>query len=147
MSILWQHKTPATAHLIHCSYHQKELTMQTTLRMLACTAGFGLLLNVHSVTAQDIPADMNRGKALYQTHCATCHGQTGWGDGPAATSLTVAPANFHRFQSFLKSDEELMRTIEHGIVFSPMHAWSGNLTEGQMADVLAYVRLLSQESK
>jgi mono/diheme cytochrome c family protein len=115
--------------------------------VLALAAGFSLFLSAHSVAAQDIPADMNRGKALYQNHCATCHGQTGWGDGPTAASLTVTPANFHRFRSFLKSDEELLRTIEHGIVFSPMHAWSSSLTEGQMADVLAYVRLLSQEGR
>jgi hypothetical protein len=27
----------------------------------------------------------------------------------------------HRFSSFLKSDEELLQTIEHGVVFSPVH--------------------------
>ncbi len=42
------------------------------------------------------------------------------------------PANFQRFQSFLKSDEELLRTIEHGVVFSPMHSWRGQLTDGEM---------------
>jgi len=114
-------------------------------RTLASVTGVSFLLSVLSVAAQDLPADLTRGKALYQDHCATCHGQTGWGDGPTAASLRVAPANFHRFRSFLKSDEELLRTIEHGIVFSPMHAWTGSLTEGQMVDVLAYVRLLSQQ--
>jgi len=61
--------------------------------------------------------------------------------------LTIAPANFHRVKSFLKSDEELLRTIEHGVVFSPMHAWRGQLTDEEMQDVLAYVRLLSQQSQ
>ncbi|MCC6139682.1 MAG: cytochrome c [Nitrospira sp.] len=115
-------------------------------RITGLIAGFSLLLNALSVAAQDLPADLIRGKALYRNHCATCHGQTGRGDGPAAASLRVAPADFHRFRSFLKSDEELLRIIEHGIVFSPMHAWSDNLTEGQMTDILAYIRLLSLES-
>jgi len=57
----------------------------------------------------------------------------------------VAPANFHRFSSLLKSDEELLRTIEHGVVFSPMHAWRGRLTDGEMQDVVAYIRLLAQQ--
>jgi hypothetical protein len=47
----------------------------------------------------------------------------------------------------LKSDEELLRTIEHGVVFSPMHAWRGRLTDGEMQDVVAYIRLLSQQAQ
>ena len=97
--------------------------------------------------AQDYPADMARGKAVYERHCQNCHGSTGRGDGPVAASLKVSPANFQRFQSFLKSDEEFLRTIEHGVVFSPMHSWRGQLTDGEMQDVVAYIRLLSQQAQ
>ena len=97
--------------------------------------------------AQDYPPDIARGKAVYQRHCQDCHGLTGRGDGPAAASLTVPPANFQRFRSFLKSDEELLRTIEHGVVFSPMHSWRGQLTDGEMQDVVAHIRLLSQRGQ
>ncbi|MBH0179839.1 MAG: cytochrome c [Nitrospira sp.] len=97
-----------------------------------------------TVSAQDYPPDRARGKAIYQRHCQDCHGLTGQGDGPAAASLTVPPANLQRSRSFLKSDEELLRTIEHGVVFSPMHSWRGQLTDGEMQDVVAYIRVLSQ---
>ncbi|MDH4087328.1 MAG: cytochrome c [Nitrospira sp.] len=97
--------------------------------------------------AQDYPPDITRGKAVYQHHCQDCHGLTGRGDGPAATSLKVPPADFQRFRSFLKSDEELLRTIEHGVVFSPMHSWRGQLTDGEMQDVVAHIRLLSQQAR
>jgi len=100
-----------------------------------------------SLYAQDYPPDIARGKSVYTRHCLVCHGTGGWGDGPAASSLKVAPTNFHRFRSFLKSDEELLRTIEHGVVFSPMHSWRGQLTDGEMQDVLAYIRLLSQQGQ
>jgi len=43
-----------------------------------------------------IPADvpsLARGRELYQTTCATCHGTTGHGDGPQAAALTPRPAN------------------------------------------------------
>jgi mono/diheme cytochrome c family protein len=39
------------------------------------------------------PADAASGRALYLTHCATCHGKAGQGDGPMAAYLKVAPAN------------------------------------------------------
>jgi|SRR5678815_4870166 mono/diheme cytochrome c family protein len=97
--------------------------------------------------AQEYPPDLARGKAVYERHCLSCHGTNGAGDGPAAASLKVAPANLQRFRSFLKSDEELLRTIEHGVVFSPMHSWRGQLTDEELSDVLAYVRFLSQQTR
>jgi mono/diheme cytochrome c family protein len=100
-----------------------------------------------SLYAQDYPSDLARGKAVYARLCQSCHGDRGYGNGPAADSLTIAPADFHRVRSFLKSDEELLRTIEHGVVFSPMHSWRGQLTDGEMQDVLAYVRLLSESQQ
>jgi mono/diheme cytochrome c family protein len=97
--------------------------------------------------AQEYPPDLARGKGVYERHCHDCHGASGYGDGPKAATLKVRPANFHRFGSFLKSDEELLRTIEHGVVFSPMHSWRGQLTDGEMQDVVAYIRLLSQQGR
>ena len=118
-----------------------------TIVQAIVVAGF-MGLAFHSlVQAQEFPADSTRGKAVYQRHCQACHGVGGLGDGPDAKALKVAPTNFHRFSSFLKSDEELLRTIEHGVVFSPMHSWRGQLTDGEMQDVLSYVRLLSQKER
>ena len=97
------------------------------------------------VTAQDYPPDVVRGKTVYERHCQGCHGPEGYGDGPAGESLTIRPADFHRFRSLLKSDEELLRTIEHGVVFSPMHSWRGQLTDEEMTDVVAYIRLFLQQ--
>jgi len=119
------------------------------LSALRLTLSLGLigLLFAPLLKAQEYPADSTRGKNVYQRHCQGCHGAGGRGDGPDAKALKVAPANFHRFSSFLKSDEELLRTIEHGVVFSPMHSWRGQLTDGEMQDVVAYVRLLAQQER
>lgn len=100
-----------------------------------------------TATAQDFPPDALKGKAVYERHCLACHGPGGRGDGSDAAALRVPPANFHRFQSFLKSDEELLRTIEYGVVFSPMHSWQGQLTETERQDALAYIRLLVQQGQ
>ena len=107
----------------------------------------GTLMTPIVLLAQEYPPDVTRGKAVYERHCISCHGAGGWGDGPNALLLRIPPANFHRFNSYLKSDEELLRTIEHGVVYSPMHAWRGRLTDGEMQDVVAYIRLLSQQGR
>jgi nitrate reductase gamma subunit len=38
-------------------------------------------------------ASLEAGARLYQTYCATCHGEHGRGDGPAAVGLPTPPAN------------------------------------------------------
>ncbi|HEY7531757.1 MAG TPA: cytochrome c [Nitrospiraceae bacterium] len=119
----------------------------TVMGMIPFTIALTIATSTSRILAQDFPFDIGRGKAIYQRHCQGCHGTGGWGDGPDAAALTVRPTNFHAFRSFLKSDEELLRTIEHGIVFSPMHAWRGQLTDGEMQDVTAYIRLLSQQQR
>jgi len=126
-----------------------HIISRNMLSALRLTLSLGLigLLFAPLLKAQEYPADSTRGKNVYQRHCQGCHGAGGRGDGPDAKALKVAPANFHRFSSFLKSDEELLRTIEHGVVFSPMHSWRGQLTDGEMQDVVAYVRLLAQQER
>lgn len=120
--------------------------MPTIVPVIVVAGLIGLAF--HSfIHAEEYPADTTRGKVVYERHCKNCHGVGGWGDGPDAQTLNVAPANFHRFSSFLKSDEELLRTIEHGVVFSPMHAWRGRLTDGEMQDVVSYIRLLTQQGR
>ena len=123
------------------------ITSQVRGLLFAGSVGVILAALVGPAPAQDFSPDVTRGKAVYDRHCLTCHGAGGWGDGPDAAALRVPPANFHRFKSFLKSDEELLRTIEHGIVFSPMHSWQGQLTEAERQDALAYIQLLVQQGQ
>lgn len=121
--------------------------LMPTIVPVIIIAGLTGLAFCSFLQAQEFPADVTRGKAVYERHCLACHGAGGWGDGPDAGSLKIAPANFHRFSSYLKSDEELLRAIEYGVVFSPMHSWQGKLTEGETQDVLSYIRLLSQQAR
>jgi mono/diheme cytochrome c family protein len=127
---------------------KRALRIMTTriAALLATALSIGLLMPA-PLFSQEYPADVSRGKTIYERHCTTCHGPRGHGDGPNALLLTIAPADFHRPGSFLKSDESLLRMIEHGGVFSPMHSWRGRLTDGEMQDVLAYIRALSQDSR
>ena len=40
--------------------------------------------------------EQNEGKRMYQTYCTGCHGSSGKGDGPAAKTLPVRPADHTR---------------------------------------------------
>ncbi|HXF94412.1 MAG TPA: cytochrome c [Nitrospiraceae bacterium] len=86
--------------------------------------------------------DAPTGKVLYETHCQRCHGRTGLGDGPRSGDLRVPPANLQSATLQAKSDEQLLTSIEFGVVTSPMHAWRGQLSEQELREVLSYVRRL-----
>jgi mono/diheme cytochrome c family protein len=92
------------------------------------------------------PAD---GAPLYATYCASCHGPKGDGDGPVAATLDPKPAA-HSDASYMDtlSDEHLVLVISKGgpaVGKSPLMAgWAGTLNDGQIVDVVAYIRTLSK---
>ena len=55
---------------------------------------------VKNKTTADV-SSMAEGKRLYQTHCRSCHGTTGLGNGSKAGQLKTEPGNFStiKFQS------------------------------------------------
>jgi mono/diheme cytochrome c family protein len=111
---------------------------------VAMTGGMMLAASLH---AADLPDDVVKGKPIYVQHCQKCHGIGGWGDGPQAQWQYLPPADFHRPSSTLKSDDQLLSVIEHGVIFSPMHSFRGTLNTTEMQDALAYIRLLSRQSR
>lgn len=97
--------------------------------------------------AQKAASEILAGKAIYQQHCAKCHGIGGWGDGPMAESLRVAPRNFHDVITDLKPDEHLRMSVAYGVITTPMHAWRGTLSDQEIDEVVSYVRLLSNRAR
>ncbi len=151
-----------TTHVyLHAPHHKEKLMTHEEVRTdimtpHSMTAAAGIVAGLIGswmfslvasapLHAQDFSADLNRGKMVYERHCQSCHGAHGRGDGIEGYSLTVPPANFQKAKSFFKSDEDMLKTIEYGVVFSPMHSWLGTLSEGEMQDVLAYIRTLFQQ--
>ena len=95
-----------------------------------------------------IPADaasIARGEATYTTHCLTCHGPGGKGDGPGGAMLDPAPADIARTSQILNDGYLFWRITEGGLgdpFNSGMIPWEGILSENERWDVLNYVRAL-----
>ena len=55
------------------------------------------------------------GATVFARNCTACHGQGGQGDGPAAKSLPVPPADLTAAHLWMHSDGELYWWVSHGI--------------------------------
>lgn len=92
-------------------------------------------------------ADAEQGKKLYGQFCASCHGQSGKGDGPAAAALNPKPRD-HTSREYMAqmSDDEMHKVIKDGgaaVGKSPlMPPWGASLKDDQIKDVIAYIRML-----
>lgn len=90
------------------------------------------------------------GKVLFTQNCATCHGETGQGDGPASVYLFPKPRNFTTGSFKLRStptgqlptDDDLLKTITNGIPGSAMPSFSF-LSEDERKELVKYVKELT----
>jgi mono/diheme cytochrome c family protein len=102
---------------------------------------------MHSTALVAYAADAEEGKKLYGQFCASCHGQSGKGDGPAAAALNPKPRN-HTDKEYMSqmSDDEMLKVIKNGgasVGKSPlMPPWGASLKDEQIQDVIAYIRSL-----
>lgn len=86
------------------------------------------------------------GQAVFAANCATCHGEGGRGDGPAATGLEPPPADLTdgTWTTGDGSLQALTNTIEHGSPGTAMIGWKGTLTDEEIAAVAAHVMALGR---
>lgn len=89
------------------------------------------------------------GLRLYLGYCFICHGQTGWGDGPYAKTLSVRPVNLAD-PDYIghKSDSYLHDVISRGGVSQGksihMRPLGMQLSYDQIEEIVAYIRVLNQ---
>jgi mono/diheme cytochrome c family protein len=109
-----------------------------------------VLLAVAVLSAASLASAQNKeeGKKLYVTYCSSCHGESGKGDGPAAASLPVKPANHTDGNVMNKlSDKTLFDIISKGGPAGGksnfMPAWGGALKENQIHDIVGYLRSIA----
>ena len=88
------------------------------------------------------PIALEEGRAIYERHCADCHGPEGRGDGKLAISLSPRPGNLVSAQTSAKSDQDLLKIIANGRPRTAMTGWNERLSDEEQRAVLAYIRSL-----
>jgi high-affinity iron transporter len=86
-----------------------------------------LLIENYSVLALPSRApDIDQGREIYQSQCASCHGKAGFGDGPVAKGLDPPATNFMDMQRYrLRTLSGLFNTISLGVEGTAMAGFAG----------------------
>ena len=86
-----------------------------------------------------------QGKSLFVQNCASCHGNTGLGDGAAGVNLTPPATNIARFSKMpMATDAYLFWTISEGghPIGSAMPPFKSQLKQDQIWQIISYLRKL-----
>jgi cytochrome c oxidase cbb3-type subunit 2/cytochrome c oxidase cbb3-type subunit I/II len=114
------------------------------MRVLLCT----LILSTGALLAQPgLAADAAAGESKFKQLCATCHGPTGQGDGPASASLNPSPRDMSDAEWQASVDDAHLRTVikDGGPAagLSPMMTAFGHaLDDEDLDNLVAYIRTL-----
>jgi cbb3-type cytochrome c oxidase subunit I len=84
-------------------------------------------------------ASLGPGKALFAATCASCHGESGAGNGPAAGALAPAPTNFHLKKP---TQERAWDVLENGVPGTAMPPWRSQLNADERRALVEFVRSL-----
>ncbi len=95
---------------------------------------------------------VERGREVYQNHCAACHGATGKGDGVAAPYSSPKPRNLTKGQYKLRTtrygkiptDEDIFKIITLGLNGTAMPGWK-HLPESDRWSLVAYLKTLAKK--
>ena len=119
----------------------------------AALAGGGLAFPAISVQAfpdtylsTDIPyaaTSIAAGLNHFEQNCTGCHGVSGHGDGPVASSLPVKPADLSAPHTALHTGGDLYWWVTHGIAPSGMPAFADVLTNDDRWDIINFLGAFS----
>jgi len=115
------------------------------LASIACVA----IALVGCQSAQPEPTVVYDGAALYQGHCAVCHGEEGRGDGPFAALLVRSVPDLRAVQ--VRNELDLIEIIDgrgqraaHGSQDMPVWGWAFREVERSENEVQARMQALAR---
>lgn len=91
-------------------------------------------------------ASRSSGQQVYGANCASCHGATGRGDGPAGFALRPRPADFRVHMAAGHTDAQLYTWIHDGVDGTAMPTFGNTLTSEQIWDVINYIRTFAPKA-
>ena len=113
-------------------------------------------VNTTNTTLEEVSAKLELGKALYYTHCASCHGNNLQGQPKWKTSLdedghNYAPPLNGTGHTWHHSEEQLYNIIRYGLTFYNQNykgKMKGNdqLSDGDVLSILEYIKSVWPES-
>lgn len=92
------------------------------------------------------PDMVDKGKTIFSTTCASCHGEQGKGDGVAGASLNPKPRNFHEMTGWKNGPQVTMmyKTLQEGIPNTGMPSFA-NLSPEDRLNIIMYIRTFTAE--
>lgn len=100
---------------------------------IAILSLLGLSLAVPAVAQQT-------GEATYKAKCAMCHGVDGTGNTPVGKSMKLRSLKSR--EDVKATDADLFKDTKSGV--GKMQGYAGKLTDGQIQDVVTYIRTLQK---
>jgi len=94
--------------------------------------------NQPSPFAQD-PVTAIAGETAYRG-CVTCHGSLGDGNGPLGRGMYPPPANLLGGDVKNESDAELFWIVKHGLSYTAMPGFGGQMSDKDIWGLVSYVR-------
>lgn len=85
-----------------------------------------------------------KGEKLFVQNCISCHGQSGLGNGIAASTLNPKPSNLTLSSVQKQSDGAIFWKISNGR--NAMIPWKYTLSENQRWQLVNYIRTLSKKN-
>lgn len=89
------------------------------------------------------PEAAARGRAVFAAHCVTCHGEGGKGDGRVARLYNPKPSDLTMSTQSDSYKSDIIRkggaSVGRSVI---MPAWGAELSDAEIDDVVAYLRLI-----
>jgi mono/diheme cytochrome c family protein len=100
--------------------------------------------SVQPSTSQPVPPQFATGEALFNTHCAACHGPSavGTNQGPSLLARVYVPSH-HSDASFYLAVKQGVRA--HHWLYGDMPALP-HVTQDEVTKIISYVRWLQQQA-
>jgi mono/diheme cytochrome c family protein len=86
-----------------------------------------------------------KGKALYDGHCASCHGASGNGQGPQAQGMSPVPTDFTNAAAMnARTDSDLQMPILQGKYGTAMPGYGTVLSPDEVESLVLFLRTLAR---